>query len=293
MKSAKPTRQRGRSRKMLSAGAKLRQALAEEKPLQTVGVIHAYAAILAGKSGYRALYLSGAGVANASYGIPDIGRTTLEDVLIDVRRITSATKLPLLVDADTGWGDAARTVREMIRAGAAGIHIEDQVETKRCGHLGGKKLVSVRAMTDRLKAAMRGKKADPDFVLMARTDAVASEGLEAGIARACEYRDAGADMLFAEALTDLEQYRKFVEAVKIPVLANITEFGKTPLFTVNELGSAGVSLVLYPLSAFRAMNAAALKVYHALREQGTQKEMLGLMQTRAELYDFLGYSPPK
>jgi methylisocitrate lyase len=278
---------------MLSAGAKLRQALAEEKPLQTVGVIHAYAAILAGKSGYRALYLSGAGVANASYGIPDIGRTTLEDVLIDVRRITSATKLPLLVDADTGWGDAARTVREMIRAGAAGIHIEDQVETKRCGHLGGKKLVSVRAMTDRLKAAMRGKKADPDFVLMARTDAVASEGLEAGIARACEYRDAGADMLFAEALTDLEQYRKFVEAVKIPVLANITEFGKTPLFTVNELGSAGVSLVLYPLSAFRAMNAAALKVYHALREQGTQKEMLGLMQTRAELYDFLGYSPPK
>jgi methylisocitrate lyase len=278
---------------MLSAGARLRQALAEEKPLQTVGVIHAYAAILAGKSGYRALYLSGAGVANASYGIPDIGRTTLEDVLIDVRRITSATKLPLLVDADTGWGDAARTVREMIRAGAAGIHIEDQVETKRCGHLGGKKLVSVRAMTDRLKAAMRGKKADPDFVLMARTDAVASEGLEAGIARACEYRDAGADMLFAEALTDLEQYRKFVEAVKIPVLANITEFGKTPLFTVNELGSAGVSLVLYPLSAFRAMNAAALKVYHALREQGTQKEMLGLMQTRAELYDFLGYSPPK
>lgn len=277
---------------MLSAGARLRRALAEEKPLQVVGVIHAYAAILAAKTGFRALYLSGAGVANASYGIPDIGQTTLEDVLIDVRRISSATDLPLLVDADTGWGDPAKTVREMIRAGAAGIHIEDQVEAKRCGHLGGKKLVSVRAMTDRLKAAIRGK-TERDFVLMARTDAVASEGLEAAIARACHYRDAGADMIFAEALTDLEQYRRFVAAVKIPVLANITEFGKTPLFTVSELGSAGVSLALYPLSAFRAMNAAALKVYCALRERGTQKKVLGLMQTRAELYEYLGYEAPK
>jgi len=292
MKITKPARQRRQSRKMLSAGARLRRALAEEKPLQVVGVIHAYAAILAAKTGFRALYLSGAGVANASYGIPDIGQTTLEDVLIDVRRISSATDLPLLVDADTGWGDPAKTVREMIRAGAAGIHIEDQVEAKRCGHLGGKKLVSVRAMTDRLKAAIRGK-TERDFVLMARTDAVASEGLEAAIARACHYRDAGADMIFAEALTDLEQYRRFVAAVKIPVLANITEFGKTPLFTVSELGSAGVSLALYPLSAFRAMNAAALKVYCALRERGTQKKVLGLMQTRAELYEYLGYEAPK
>jgi methylisocitrate lyase len=292
MKIAKPTRQRSRSKKMLSAGARLRRALTQEKPLQVVGVIHAYAAILAAKAGFRALYLSGAGVANASYGIPDIGLTTLDDVLIDVRRITDATDLPLLVDADTGWGDPAKTVREMSRAGAAGIHIEDQVEAKRCGHLGGKKLVSARAMMNRLKAAARAK-IDPDFVLMARTDAVATEGLDAAIERACRYRDAGADMIFAEALTDLEHYRKFVEAVKIPVLANITEFGKTPLFTTSELASAGVSLALYPLSAFRAMNAAALKVYRALREQGTQKEMLALMQTRAELYEFLGYDVPK
>jgi len=275
-----------------SAGARLRRALELEKPLQVVGVVHAYAAILATKSGFRALYLSGAGVANASYGIPDTGQTTLEDVLIDVRRITSATPLPLLVDADTAWGNPAKTVREMIRAGAAGIHIEDQVEAKRCGHLAGKRLVSARVMVNRIKEAVRGK-TDPDFVVMARTDGAASEGLDGAIERACRYRDAGADMIFAEALTDLEQYRKFVEAVKVPVLANITEFGKTPLFTIPQLEQAGVRLALYPLSAFRAMNAAALQVYRKLRSDGTQKELLGMMQTRAELYEYLGYDAPK
>jgi len=229
-------------------------------------------------------------VANASYGIPDIGRTTLEDVLIDVRRIASSTQLPLLVDADTAWENPSKTVREMIKAGAAGIHIEDQVEAKKCGHLGGKRLVGTKEMVARLKSAARGK-TDPQFVIMARTDAVASEGLEAGIERARQYREAGADMIFAEALTELEQYRKFTEAVKIPVLANITEFGKTPLFTIEELREAGVRLALYPLSAFRAMNAAALRVYRTLRERGTQKSALELMQTRAELYEYLGYKP--
>ncbi len=286
-KSKMPAKQRS-SKGKNSAGARLQRAMLAEHPLQVVGVINAYAAILAGKTGFKALYLSGAGVANASYGIPDIGLTTLEDVLIDVRRITAVTQLPLLVDADTGWEDPRKTVREMIKAGAAGIHIEDQVEAKKCGHLGGKRLVSTKQMVARLKAAVAGK-TDPAFVIMARTDAVASEGMEAGIERACRYRDAGADMIFAEALTGLQQFRRFVEAVKIPVLANITEFGKTPLFTVKELAEAGVSLALYPLSAFRAMNAAALQVYRTLRAQGTQKEALHLMQTRAELYEFLDY----
>ena len=221
-------------------------------------------------------------------GLPDLGMTTLEDVLTDVRRITRVTKLPLLVDADTGWENPGETVRQMIAAGAAGIHIEDQVESKRCGHRPGKQLVSTEEMTGRIKAAGNAK-TDPAFVVMARTDAVAGEGLEAGIERTCRCRDAGADMIFAEALTELAQYRKFVEAVKIPVLANMTEFGKTPLFTVEELRSAGVALALYPLSAFRAMSAAALKVYHTIRTQGTQKDVTQLMQTRAELYEILNY----
>jgi methylisocitrate lyase len=275
-----------------SAGARFRAALKAEHPLLIVGVIHAYAAILAADTGFKVIYLSGAGVANASYGIPDVGLTTLDDVLTDVRRITGATKLPLLVDADTGWDNPAKTVREMIKAGAAGIHLEDQVEAKRCGHLTGKQLVSSKEMAERIKAAVKGR-TDPAFVIMARTDSVASEGLEAGIARAQEYCEAGADMIFAEALTELYAYRKFVEAVKVPVLANITEFGKTPLFTAGELASVGVSIALYPLSAFRAMNAAALNVYRALRADGTQKNVLGEMQTRAELYEFLRYKAPK
>jgi methylisocitrate lyase len=272
-----------------SSGARLRAALEAERPLQVMGVINAYAALLAEKSGFRALYLSGSGVAVASYGLPDLGVTTLADVLTDVKRITSTTPLPLLVDADTGWGDPEKTVRRMIKAGAAGIHMEDQVEAKRCGHRPNKQLVSTAEMVDRIQAAVAGK-TDPAFVIMARTDAVAGEGLAAGIERACRYRDAGADMIFAEALTDLKQYREFVDAVQVPVLANITEFGKTPLFTVEELGSAGVSLVLYPLSAFRAMSAAALKVYRTVRTQGTQKALLTEMQTRAELYEILNYT---
>jgi methylisocitrate lyase len=275
-----------------SPGARFRAALRSERPLQIVGVINAYASILAADAGFKALYLSGAGVANASYGVPDVGITNLEDVLIEVRRIAGASKLPLLVDVDTGWDDPRKTVREVIKAGAAAIHIEDQVEAKRCGHLGGKQLVSSREMVQRIKAAVKGK-TDPAFVIMARTDAVAREGLESGIARAREYCDAGADMIFAEALTDLEQYRKFVQAAKVPVLANITEFGKTPLFTVAELASVGVRMALYPLSAFRAMNAAALNVYRTIRKDGTQKNVLGQMQTRAELYEFLGYRAPK
>lgn len=259
-----------------------------ENPLQLAGVVHAYAAMLAERAGFRALYLSGAGVANASYGVPDIGLTTLDNVLVDVRRITSASALPLLVDADTAWGNPKRTVREMIRAGAAGIHIEDQVEAKRCGHLAGKQLIATKQMFARIQAAVAGK-IDPAFVIMARTDAAAVEGLAAAIARAQLYREAGADMIFAEALGTLEDYRKFTRAVKIPVLANITEFGKTPLFTTRELKAAGVRLALYPLSAFRAMNAAALKVFRTLREEGTQRRVVPQMQTRAELYEFLGY----
>jgi len=275
----------------LSPGKKLRVAVAEEKPLQVVGAINAYAAIMAEKVGFRALYLSGAGVANASFGLPDLGMTSLGDVLEDVRRITSASTLPLLVDIDTGFGGAlmiGRTIREMTRAGAAGVHIEDQVVAKRCGHRPGKAVVGVEEMTDRIKAAVDSR-TDPDFVVMARTDAVAVEGLQSAIERACRYRDAGADMIFPEALSGLDQYREFAEAVGVPILANMTEFGVTPLFTLGELAEAKVGLVLYPLSAFRAMNAAALRVFRAIREEGTQKGMLDAMQSRAELYDFLGY----
>lgn len=259
--------------------------------MQIVGVINAYTAILAEKCGFRALYLSGAGVANASYGLPDLGMTSLSDVLQDVRRITAASHLPLLVDADTGWGEALgiqRTTREMIRAGAAAIHLEDQVAAKRCGHRPGKELVATAEMCDRIKAAVDGK-TDPAFVVMARTDAASVEGVAAAVQRARAYREAGADMIFAEALTSLEEYKTFCQAVDAPVLANMTEFGSTPLFTVSELASSGVGLALYPLSAFRAMSAAALEVFGAIRKEGTQKGVIGKMQTRADLYEFLDY----
>ena len=274
-----------------SPGARLRAAVEAERPLQIVGAINAYSAILAASAGFRALYLSGSGVACASYGWPDLGMTTLNDVLEDVRRVSAATDRPLLVDADTGWGNAfgvARTVRDMGRAGAAGIHLEDQVAAKRCGHRPNKELVSADEMCDRLKAATDGR-TDADFVLMARTDAAANEGTDAAIERACRYREAGADMIFAEAITTLEDYGKFTRAVGVPVLANITEFGKTPMFTTDELAGAGVRLVLYPLSAFRAMNAAALEIFRAIRRDGTQAAVLPKMQTRAELYEFLNY----
>jgi methylisocitrate lyase len=274
-----------------SAGGCFREALSLETPLKVVGVINAYAALMAERVGFRAIYLSGGGVANASFGLPDLGMTTLSDVLEDVRRITSATGLPLLVDADTGWGNAfmiARTVRQMIKAGAAGIHIEDQVQAKRCGHRPNKEIVSTAEMADRIKAAVDAKR-DPDFVLMARTDALAVEGLEQTIERACCYKEAGADIIFAEALSELSQYRQFADAVDIPILANMTEFGKTPLYTTEELRGAGVSLVLYPLSAFRAMSAAALNVYQTIRQQGTQEDVVHIMQTRSELYEVLNY----
>ncbi len=274
-----------------SAGRRLRDALAIENPLQVVGTINAYSALMAERVGFRSIYLSGGGVANASYGLPDIGMTTLNDVLEDVRRIANTTELPLLVDADTGWGNAfmiAKTIRQMIRAGAAGLHIEDQVQAKRCGHRPNKEIVSAAEMADRMKAAADAK-TDSDFVLMARTDAAAVEGLDSAIDRSCRYVEAGADMIFAEALTELDQYRKFASAVDVPILANITEFGKTPLYTIEELKAVGVSLVLYPLSAFRAMSAAALNVYQTLRREGTQKDVVHTMQTRAELYDFLDY----
>ena len=274
-----------------SPGRRFRDAVSAECPLQVVGVINAYAAIMAERVGFRAIYLSGSGVASASYGLPDLGMTTLNEVLEDVRRITNATNLPLLVDVDTGWGNAfmiAKTVRQMIRAGAAAVHIEDQVSAKRCGHRPNKEVVSPDEMVDRIKAAADAR-TDPDFVLMARTDALAIEGLDAAIERACRYRDAGADMIFAEAVTELEQYRKFVDAVGVPILANITEFGKTDLFTTEELRGAGVKLALYPLSAFRAMSAAALDVFQALRDEGTQKRVVGRMQTRDELYELLNY----
>ncbi len=278
-----------------SAGLRLRAALASaqstSKPLQVVGTINAYTALLAERAGHSAIYLSGAGVANASFGLPDLGMTSLNDVAEDVRRITGATSLPLLVDADTGFGAAfniVRTTRELTKAGAAGMHLEDQVAAKRCGHRPGKALVSCGEMVDRLKAAVDGK-TDDAFVVMARTDAHAVEGQTAAIERAQAYVAAGADMLFAEALTTLEEFAEFTRAVNVPVLANITEFGKTPLFTLEELGGAGVQLALYPLSAFRAMNAAALAVYQTLRTDGTQKAHLDAMQTRAELYDVLGY----
>jgi methylisocitrate lyase len=275
----------------ISAGARFRAALDQERPLQVVGAINAYAALLARREGYRALYLSGAGVANASLGLPDLGITTLSDVLEDARRITAATDLPLLVDVDTGWGGAfniARTIREMIRAGVAAIHMEDQVAAKRCGHRPGKALLDLDEMADRLRAAVDAR-TDPAFVIMARTDAYAGEGLRAAIERACAYVQAGADMVFAEALETLEDYRAFTEALEVPVLANITEFGRTPLFGVQELGQAGVALVLYPLSAFRAMGLAASRVYRQIRRDGTQHAVVGEMQTRAELYELLGY----
>jgi len=272
-------------------GGRLRAALKEERPLQVAGAINAYAAIMAESVGFRALYLSGAGVANASHGLPDLGMTSLTEVLEEVRRLTAATSLPLLVDADTGFGGAlmiGRTVREMERAGAAGLHLEDQVAAKRCGHRPGKALVDAAEMVDRIKAAVDAR-TDPAFVIMARTDALAVEGLAAAVERACHYREAGADMLFPEALVELDQYRQFVEAADIPVLANITEFGRTPLFTLEELRGAGVALALYPLSAFRAMSAAALRVYRTIRAEGTQQGVVDIMQSRDELYRFLGY----
>lgn len=275
-----------------SPGARFRQALAEERPLQLAGAINAYCAMLAERAGFRALYLSGAGVANASFGLPDLGVTTLNDVCEDIRRITQATELPLLVDADTGWGGAfmmARTIREMSRAGAAGCHIEDQVQAKRCGHRPGKEIVSCAEMCDRIKAAVDAR-ADASFVIMARTDAYANEGMEAAIERSRAYVEAGADMIFAEALGALEQYRAFATALgEVPVLANITEFGKTPLFTLEELREAGVALALYPLSAFRAMSRAAEAVYGAIRREGTQAGVIDRMQTRAELYEVINY----
>ena len=273
------------------AGAKFRAAVEAEKPLQVAGAINAYVARMAERVGFKALYLSGGGVAANSLGMPDLGISTLEDVLIDVRRITDVTTLPLLVDVDTGWGSAfniARTIRSMIKAGAAAVHIEDQVGAKRCGHRPGKEVVAKEEMVDRVKAAVDAR-TDPSFVIMARTDALAVEGIDAAIDRAVAYVEAGADMIFPEAMTELAMYRRFRSAVTVPILANITEFGQTPLFTTDELRSADVDIVLYCCSAYRAMNAAALNVYRTIRREGTQKSVVPLMQTRAELYDFLGY----
>lgn len=274
-----------------SAGARFRQAVEDERPLQVVGTVNAYCALLAERQGFRALYLSGAGVANASFAQPDLGITTLNDVLEDVRRITGATSLPLLVDADTGWGTAfhiARTVREMIRAGAAALHIEDQAQAKRCGHRPNKQMVTGDEMVDRIKAAVDAR-TDPRFVVMARTDAVAGEGMDAALERVRRYVEAGADMVFPEALRTLEDYRAFCEAADAPVLANLTEFGRTPLFSMEELRGCGVGLALYPLSAFRAMSLAAIDVYRAIREEGTQRGLTERMQTREQLYDVLRY----
>jgi len=274
-----------------SAGQRLREAIELERPLQIVGTINAYCAMLAERAGFQAIYLSGAGVANASYGLPDLGVTSLEDVLIDTRRITAATNLPLLVDADTGWGgelSITRTVRELNRAGAAGMHLEDQVGAKRCGHRPGKQLVPPDEMIARLRAAVEAK-TDPHFVIMARTDAAAVEGIESALARAQQYVAAGADMIFAEALTTLDEYRLFTSTLKIPVLANITEFGKTPMFNLEDLRDAGVRLALYPLTAFRAMSHAAEHTYGVLRKVGTQKSILDQMQTREQLYEVLRY----
>jgi len=275
----------------MTAGERFRAALAEEKPLQVAGAINAYTARLAEATGFKALYLSGGGVAANSLGMPDLGISTMEDVLIDVRRITDASGLPLLVDIDTGWGGAfniARTIRSMLKAGAAAVHMEDQVGQKRCGHRPGKELVPTAEMVDRIKAAVDAR-TDEGFVLMARTDALAGEGLEAAIARAQAYVAAGADMIFAEAVTELGQYAEFRAAVGVPILANITEFGQTPLWTRDELAAAGVDIVLYCCGAYRAMNAAALKVYEAIRAEGTQKNVVGLMQSRADLYRYLDY----
>ncbi|MCK2147793.1 MULTISPECIES: methylisocitrate lyase [Marinobacter] len=275
----------------LSPGARFRKALNENKPLQIVGTVNAYSAMMAQKVGHQAIYLSGGGVANASYGLPDLGMTSMNDVVEDVRRITAASDLPLLVDIDTGWGGAfniGRTIREMERAGAAAVHIEDQVAQKRCGHRPNKEIVSQEEMVDRIKAAVDAREND-DFFIMARTDAFQKEGLNAAIERAKACIEAGADGIFAEAVTELEHYKAFSEALDVPILANITEFGATPLYNRKELGDAGADMVLYPLSAFRAMNKAALTVYQNILEKGDQKDVVDLMQTRMELYDFLNY----
>lgn len=274
-----------------SPGSRFRNALEIENPLQIVGTINAYHARLADAVGYNAIYISGGGVAAGSCGIPDLGITTMEDVLIDLERITHVTDKPVMVDIDTGWGGAfniARTVKSMIRSGAACVHMEDQVAEKRCGHRPGKAIVSTGEMQDRIKAAVDAR-TDDSFVLMARTDSLANEGLQASIDRACAYVEAGADMIFPEAMTELQMYRQFKDSVEVPILANITEFGKTPLFSTTELGSVGVDMVLYPLSAFRSMNAAALNTYKVLRQEGTQKNVVDTMQSRDELYDYLGY----
>jgi methylisocitrate lyase len=274
-----------------SPGERLRAAVAEERPLQIVGAINAYAARMAAATGFKAVYLSGGGVAANSLGVPDLGISTLDDVLIDIRRITDACALPLLVDADTGWGGAfniARTVKSFIKFGAAGLHIEDQVQAKRCGHRPGKEVVSKQEMVDRIKAAVDAR-SDAQFVIMARTDALAVEGIDKAIERAIACVEAGADMIFPEAMTELSMYRRFKDAVKVPILANITEFGQTPLYTREELGSVGVDIVLHCCSAYRAMNAAALAVYQAIRRDGTQKNVINLMQTRADLYKYLDY----
>ena len=276
----------------MSAGAKFREALKAERPLQIPGTICAYHALMAKRVGYKAIYLSGGGVAAGSLGMPDLGISNLDDVLTDIRRITEVCDLPLLVDVDTGFGasafNVARTTRSLVKFGAAAMHIEDQVGAKRCGHRPGKELVSKEEMSDRIKSAVDAR-TDPAFVIMARTDALASEGLERALERARAYVEAGADMIFPEAITELAMYKKFAAAVKVPILANITEFGKTPLFTVDELRSADVAMVLYPLSAFRAMNKAALRAYETVRKTGTQKSLLPEMQTREELYDIIGY----
>ncbi len=275
----------------LSAGARFRKAIAEEKPLQVMGTVNAYAAMMATQVGYRAIYLSGAGVANYSYGLPDLGITSLEDVLTDVRRITAVVDTPLLVDIDTGWGGAfniGRTIKEMIKAGAAAVHIEDQVAQKRCGHRPNKEIVGIDEMVDRVKAAVDAK-TDSEFVVMARTDSLQKEGLNGVIDRISAYVEAGADAIFAEAMTDITMYRKVCDAVKVPVLANITEFGDTPYYTTTELGEQGIAMVLYPLSATRAMQKAALAVYEAVRRDGTQVNVLDSMQKRKELYEFLNY----
>ena len=274
-----------------SQGSRFRLALQQERPLQVVGAVSAYAARLAERVGFKALYVSGGGVAASSLGVPDLGISTMDDVLTDVRRITDITELPVLVDIDTGWGSAfniGRTIKSMIKFGAAAVHIEDQVQAKRCGHRPGKAIVSKDEMVDRIKAAVDAK-TDPEFVIMARTDALAVEGLDAAVERACACVEAGADMIFPEAVTDLAMYKKFAQEVKVPILANITEFGATSLYTVEELRAADVSMVLYPLSAFRAMSKAALDVYGAIRKEGTQKNVVPLMQSRAELYDYLDY----
>src|SRR5210317_2072269 len=275
----------------MSAGKKFKDALVQEKPLQVIGAINAYHALLATQTGFKALYLSGGGVAAGSLGIPDLGISTLEDVLIDIRRITDVTTLPMLVDIDTGFGGAlniARTIRAVEKAGAAAVHIEDQVQAKRCGHRPNKAIVSQAEMVDRIKSAVDAKQ-DNNFIIMARTDALAVEGLSSAIDRACACVEAGADIIFPEAMTELSMYQEFSNAVKVPILANITEFGSTPLFTREELAGADVSLILYPLSAFRAMNKAALNVYESIRRDGTQQNVIELMQTRNELYEFLNY----